>query len=221
MTLEFAPFISPWLDISHRARSRRPRARSLRLSPSSAAWCCGTAIRIGAAIAVLAALVNPLLMHERGARAALDRRRHRHRRPQPESADRWSRRKAQTDQAMQPSPQTALGRFKNIETRIIEAGRDRLLRNAFNHALLEALAAANLTDVPPSPHRQRDHRDHRRPGPRHPGATTSLCPASTPRPTRLITGKEGRIRPPRRDRASAPRFGLDQPRAGADVSRRR
>ena len=137
MTLEFAPFI-PWIAIGLLAvlavvLSVLGFLRGVR----------GTAIRLAASTAVLAALANPLLLQEERdplttvVPVIVDR----------SQSQQIAGRADETDQALQ-GIRDRLGRFANIEPRIVEV-IDPGDSDAPSTKLFEALAAAT-TDVPPA-----------------------------------------------------------------------
>ena len=137
MTLHFAPFV-PWfvllaLAVLALILATAGFARGVR----------GTAIRLIASAAVLAALANPLLMQED--REALST-------VVPVIVDRSQsqetpERVAQTDAALE-GLKDRLSRFARIEPRIVEV-RDPATSDAPSTRLFEALASA-ISDVPPA-----------------------------------------------------------------------
>ena len=137
MTVTFDPLLSPWLIalialvavlLAALGLYRRQR---------------GMVLRTIALALLVGALVNPVIMNEEReplstiVAIAADR---------SQSQD-VGERKAQTDQAI-AQLQSALGRFKNIEARVIDAGRDT--GSETPSTMLYSNLASELEDVPPS-----------------------------------------------------------------------
>jgi hypothetical protein len=191
MTVSFDPLLSPWLIAVIAVAAAALAALGLyRLQR-------GMVLRTVALALLVAALVNPVIMNEEReplstiVAIAADR---------SQSQD-VGERKTQTDQAI-AQLQTALGRFKNIETRVIDAGRDT--GSETPSTMLYSNLAAELEDVPPS----------------RIGAVVAITDGQVhdvPRDNRLpgidapvhalVTGKEGEY-DRRVEIVKAPRFGL-------------
>jgi hypothetical protein len=191
MTVSFAPLLSPWLIALIAVAAALLAALGLYRRQR------GMVLRTIALVMLVTALVNPVLMNEEReplstvVAIAADR---------SQSQD-VGNRKAQTDQAI-AQLQTALGRFKNIETRIIDAGRDGSSETP--STMLYSNLAAELEDVPPSRIGAviavTDGQVHDIPG-------DNKLPGIDAPAHALITGKEGEY-DRRVEIVKAPRFGL-------------
>ena len=137
MTVTLDPLLSPWLIAVIAVAAAALAALGLYRRQR------GMMLRTIALALLVAALVNPVIMNEEReplstvVAIAADR---------SQSQDVGDR-KAQTDQAI-AQLQTALGRFRNIETRVIDAGRDGSSETP--STMLYSNLASELEDVPPS-----------------------------------------------------------------------
>jgi hypothetical protein len=137
MTVTFDPLLSPWLIAIIAVAAAALAALGLYRRQR------GMVLRTIALALLLGALVNPVIMNEERealstiVAIAADR---------SQSQD-VGKRKVQTDQAI-AQLQTALGRFRNIEARVIDAGRDT--GSETPSTMLYSNLAAELEDVPPS-----------------------------------------------------------------------
>ena len=191
MTVTFDPLLSPWLIALIAVAAAALAALGLYRRQR------GMVLRTIALALLVGALANPVIMNEEReplstiVAIAADR---------SQSQD-VGERKTQTDQAI-AQLQTALGRFKGIETRVIDAGRDA--GSETPSTMLYSNLAAELEDVPPSRIGAvialTDGQVHDVPGDnRLPGID---APAHA-----LITGTEGEY-DRRVEIVKAPRFGL-------------
>jgi hypothetical protein len=137
MTVTFDPLLSLWLIAVIALAAAALTAIGLYRRQR------GMALRMIALGLLVGALVNPVIMNEEReplstvVAIAADR---------SQSQD-VGERKAQTDQAI-AALQAALGRFRNIETRVIDAGRDGSSETP--STMLYSNLASELEDVPPS-----------------------------------------------------------------------